>query len=120
GVKDKVALKLIAAKGKVQVQAQSDAMELTADKDVTITSAKQTIHVNAKQEILLTSGGAYIRLKDGKIELHAPGTISIKGASHNFSGPAQMNPPLPMFPKEICVECLLRSAKAGSAFSKVQ
>jgi type VI secretion system secreted protein VgrG len=120
GVKDKVALKLIAAKGKVQVQAQSDAMELTADKDLTITSAKQTIHVNAKQEILLTSGGAYIRLKDGKIELHAPGTISIKGASHNFSGPAQMNPPLPMFPKEICVECLLRSAKAGSAFSKVQ
>ncbi|MCD4487311.1 DUF2345 domain-containing protein, partial [Chromobacterium vaccinii] len=120
GVKDKVALKLIAAKGKVQVQAQSDAMELTADKDLTITSAKQTIHVNAKQEILLTSGGAYIRLKDGKIELHAPGTISIKGASHNFTGPDQMNPPLPMFPKEICVECLLRSAKAGSAFSKVQ
>ncbi|KMN84279.1 DUF2345 domain-containing protein, partial [Chromobacterium violaceum] len=120
GVKDQVALKLIAAKGKVQVQAQSDAMELTADKDVTITSAKQTIHVNAKQEILLTSGGAYIRLKDGKIELHAPGTISIKGASHNFSGPDQMSPPLPMFPKEICVECLLRSAKAGSAFSKVQ
>jgi type VI secretion system secreted protein VgrG len=33
GVKDKVALKLIAAKGKVQVQAQSDAMELTADKE---------------------------------------------------------------------------------------
>ncbi|MCQ4146117.1 DUF2345 domain-containing protein, partial [Vogesella sp. AC12] len=32
GVKDKVSLKLIAAKGKVQVQAQSDAMELTADK----------------------------------------------------------------------------------------
>ncbi|MEN2428989.1 DUF2345 domain-containing protein, partial [Chromobacterium vaccinii] len=54
GVKDKVALKLIAAKGKVQVQAQSDAMELTADKDLTITSAKQKIHLNGKQEILLT------------------------------------------------------------------
>jgi type VI secretion system secreted protein VgrG len=43
GVKDKVALKLIAAKGKVQVQAQSDAMEITADKDVTITSCKGRI-----------------------------------------------------------------------------
>ncbi|QND82268.1 Protein VgrG [Chromobacterium vaccinii] len=86
GVKDKVALKLIAAKGKVQVQAQSDAMELTADKDVTITSAKQKIHLNGKQEILLTSGGAYVRIKDGKIELHAPGTISFKGASHDWSG----------------------------------
>ncbi|MFC3245091.1 type VI secretion system Vgr family protein [Chromobacterium piscinae] len=109
GVKDKVALKLIAAKGKVQVQAQSDAMELTADKDVTITSAKQTIHVNAKQEILLTSGGAYIRLKDGKIELHAPGTISIKGASHNFTGPDQMNPPLPRFPNTVCKQCMAQA-----------
>ncbi|WP_244893900.1 type VI secretion system Vgr family protein, partial [Chromobacterium violaceum] len=86
GVKDKVALKLIAAKGKVQVQAQSDAMELTADKDVTITSGKQKIHLNGKQEILLTSGGAYVRIKDGKIELHAPGTVSFKGASHDWSG----------------------------------
>ncbi|MEO3961497.1 DUF2345 domain-containing protein, partial [Chromobacterium piscinae] len=58
----------------VQVQAQSDAMELTADKDVAITSVKQKIHLNGKQEILLTSGGAYVRIKDGKIELHAPGT----------------------------------------------
>ncbi|UTH76614.1 type VI secretion system Vgr family protein [Chromobacterium sp. IIBBL 290-4] len=109
GVKDKVALKLIAAKGKVQVQAQSDAMELTADKDVTITSAKQKILINAKQEILLTSGGAYIRLKDGKIELHAPGTVSIKGASHNFSGPDQMNPPLPRFPNTVCKQCMAQA-----------
>ncbi|MGD1827797.1 Type VI secretion system protein [Chromobacterium violaceum] len=86
GVKDKVALKLIAARGKVQVQAQSDTMELTADQDVTITSVKQKIHLNGKQEILLTSGGAYVRIKDGKIELHAPGTVSFKGASHDWSG----------------------------------
>ncbi|XLM20759.1 DUF2345 domain-containing protein, partial [Chromobacterium piscinae] len=86
GVKDKVALKLIAAKGKVQ--AQSDAMELTADQDLSITSVKQKIQFNGKQEILLTSGGAYVRIKDGKIELHAPGTVSFKGASHDWSGPA--------------------------------
>ncbi|MFC3249099.1 type VI secretion system Vgr family protein [Chromobacterium piscinae] len=93
GVKDKVALKLIAAKGKVQVQAQSDAMELTADKDLSITSVKQKIHFNGKQEILLTSGGAYVRIKDGKIELHAPGTVSFKGASHDWSGGDSMHPP---------------------------
>ncbi|KMN51585.1 hypothetical protein VK93_01935, partial [Chromobacterium violaceum] len=96
--KDKVALKLIAAKGKVQVQAQSDAMELTADKDVTITSVKQKIQFNGKQEILLTSGGAYVRIKDGKIELHAPGTISVKGASHDWSGPASKKVEMPYLP----------------------
>ncbi|SMF12753.1 type VI secretion system Vgr family protein [Pseudogulbenkiania subflava] len=120
GVKDKIALKLIAAKGKVQVQAQSDSMELTADKDVRISSLKASQLFNGKQEVLLTCGGAYIRIKDGKIELHAPGKVSFKGASHDWSGPAKMNVPVPLFPKSICIDCLLRSAKAGSAFSKVQ
>jgi len=100
GVKDQIALKLIAAKGKVQVQAQSDAMELTADKDVTITSAKGKQQFNGKKEILLTSGGAYVRIKDGKIELHAPGTVSFKGGSHDWSGPDSMNIPMPTLPKD--------------------
>ncbi|WP_244986016.1 type VI secretion system Vgr family protein [Chromobacterium violaceum] len=90
GVKDKAALKLIAAKGKVQVQAQSDAMELTADKDVTITSCKNVITVAAKEEILLTCGGGYIRIAGGNIEVHCPGQISVKGASHNLSGPTSL------------------------------
>ncbi|MDC7704602.1 type VI secretion system Vgr family protein [Vogesella indigofera] len=92
GVKDKVSLKLIAAKGKVQVQAQSDAMELTADKDVTVTSCKDSITIAAKEEILLNvGGGAYIRIKDGNIEVHCPGTVSVKGAEHQMSGGTSMN-----------------------------
>ncbi|MEO2216976.1 type VI secretion system Vgr family protein [Chromobacterium vaccinii] len=90
GVKDKVALKLIAAKGKMQVQAQSDAIELTADKDVTITSCKNVITVAAKEEILLTSGGSYIRIAGGNIEVHCPGTVSVKGAEHQLSGPTSL------------------------------
>ncbi|WP_434628639.1 type VI secretion system Vgr family protein [Chromobacterium sp. CV08] len=101
GVADKVAMKLIAAKGKVQIQAQSDAMELTADKDVTITSGKARITVAAKDEILLTSGGGYIRLKGGNIEVHCPGTVSIKGASHDLSGPDRMNIAHPAFPQSL-------------------
>ncbi|MGR2678893.1 type VI secretion system Vgr family protein [Chromobacterium haemolyticum] len=101
GVQETIAVKLIAAKGKVQVQAQSDAMEISADKDVTITAAKGFVHVAADQEVLLTSGGAYIRLKGGSIEVHAPGTISVKGARHEFSGPARLTTPvgLPIFPE---------------------
>ncbi|MEJ8676886.1 DUF2345 domain-containing protein, partial [Chromobacterium amazonense] len=86
GVKDKVALKLIAAKGKVQVQAQSDAMKFTADKDVTITSCKDSIVIQAQEEILLTAGGGFIRIKGGNIEVHCPGAVSVKGASHVLDG----------------------------------
>ncbi|MCD4504480.1 DUF2345 domain-containing protein, partial [Chromobacterium piscinae] len=118
GVKDKVALKLIAAKGKVQVQAQSDAMELTADKDVAITSVKQKIHLNGKQEILLTSGGAYVRIKDGKVELHAPGTVSFKGASHDWSGPASTNLPFPTLPQGDTPSCQLAAIQHKSGMTK--
>ncbi|WP_308418285.1 type VI secretion system Vgr family protein [Iodobacter fluviatilis] len=81
GVKDKVALKIIAAKGKIQLQAQSDDIEITADKNVKITACKEKAEIAAGNELLFTSGGGYIRIKDGNIEIHCPGEISIKGGS---------------------------------------
>ncbi|MEO9384665.1 DUF2345 domain-containing protein, partial [Chromobacterium phragmitis] len=72
--------------------------------------------LNGKQEILLTSGGAYVRIKDGKIELHAPGTVSIKGASHDWSGPASTNLPTPSFkPPQPCSYQAADAAHAGAA-----
>lgn len=88
-------MKLFAAKGKVEVQAHSDNIELTAQKTVKVLSATENIEAIAKQEILLTSGGAYIRIKDGNIEIHAPGKIDIKGAQHSFAGPARLDEKFP-------------------------
>jgi type VI secretion system secreted protein VgrG len=92
-------MKLFAAKGKVEIQAHSDNIELTAQKTLKLLSVSETIEAAAKQEILLTSGGAYIRIKDGNIEIHAPGKIDIKGAQHSFAGPTQEPYPLPTFNK---------------------
>ena len=36
------------------------------------------------------SGGAYIRISKSNIEIHCPGTVSIRGQSINMSGPAQI------------------------------
>ncbi|MCS3806921.1 type VI secretion system secreted protein VgrG, partial [Chromobacterium alkanivorans] len=99
GLQDKIALKLIAAKGKIQVQAQSDSIEVTADKDVTVTACKGKVEIAAGQEILLTSGGGYIRLKGGNIEVHCPGEVSVKGASHALTGPASLSTATPTFNK---------------------
>ncbi|CAB3736210.1 hypothetical protein LMG24238_06207 [Paraburkholderia sediminicola] len=84
-------MKLFAAKGKVEIQAQSDNIEVTAQKSLKLLSATEKIEVVAKQDILLTSGGAYIRIKDGNIEIHAPGKIDIKGSSHSFAGPTSLS-----------------------------
>jgi type VI secretion system secreted protein VgrG len=58
------------------VQAHSNDIELTAHKAVRLASVTDNIEAAAKQEILLTSGGAYVRIKDGNIEIHAPGARS--------------------------------------------
>ncbi|CAB3741853.1 hypothetical protein LMG22037_06535 [Paraburkholderia phenoliruptrix] len=91
-------MKLFAAKGKVEVQAHSDNIELTAQKTVKVLSTTEKIEVAAPNEILLTSGGAYIRIANGNIEIHAPGSIDVKGSQHSFDGPAQRDYPLPPLP----------------------
>ncbi|WP_260854367.1 type VI secretion system Vgr family protein [Paraburkholderia sp. BCC1884] len=88
-------MKLFAAKGKVEIQAQGDNIEVTAQKKVSLISATQNVEAMAKQEILLTAGGAYIRLKDGNIEIHAPGSIDVKGAQHSFNGPTRLDEKFP-------------------------
>ncbi len=88
-------MKLFAAKGKVEVQAQSDNVEITAQKTLKLLSANEKIEAAADQGILVTAAGAYIRIKGGNIEIHAPGKIDIKGAQHAFAGPASQGYPLP-------------------------
>ncbi len=92
-------MKLFAGKGKVEIQAQSDSVEVIAQKAVKVVSATDRIEIAADQGILLTSGGAYIRIKDGNVEVHAPGKIDIKGASHTFAGPASTNFVMPHLPQ---------------------
>jgi type VI secretion system secreted protein VgrG len=92
-------MKLFAAKGKVEIQAQSDNIEVTAQKTVKVLSATEKVEVAASQGILLTSGGAYIRIQGGNIEIHAPGKIDIKGAQHAFAGPTSAPYDLPSLPK---------------------
>ncbi|KWE30499.1 type VI secretion system Vgr family protein [Burkholderia territorii] len=91
-------MKLFAGKGKVEIQAHADNIELTAQKALKLLAATQSIEGAAAKEILLTSGGAYIRIADGNIEVHAPGKIDIKGAQHVFDGPTHLSQTLPTLP----------------------
>lgn len=116
GIRDRISLfaqnagmKLLAGKGKVEVQAHMDNVELTAQKTVKVMAATEAVDVAAKQEILLTSGGAYIRIKGGSIEIHAPGKVDFKGAQHQFAGPTSMQYPLPAMPGGTCKQCVLNA-----------
>jgi len=76
----KLGIKLFASKGKVEIQAQGDEMTLDALKDIRVSSSKGKIIISAKKEIILTSGGGYIRIADGTVECAAPDKIIERGA----------------------------------------
>ncbi|SPJ33559.1 type VI secretion system Vgr family protein [Kushneria phyllosphaerae] len=110
-------IKLFAAKGKVEVQAQSDEMALTAQKDVKITSTEGRVQINAANGILLSSGGGYIRIEGGNVEIHGPGNIDVKGAQHVFDGPASMDMAMPELPEgSDCQTKHAGAASKGSSF----
>ena len=77
---EKLGIKIFASKGKVEIQAQGDEMTLDALKDIRISSSEGRLVISAKQEIILTSGGGYIRIADGTVECAAPDKIIQRAA----------------------------------------
>ncbi|WAS56464.1 type VI secretion system tip protein VgrG [Burkholderia ambifaria] len=77
----KLGIRIFATKGKVQVQAQSDAMELMSMQDMAVSSSDGEVIITGRKGVTLGDGsGAYIKLSGGKIILGSPaGEIEAKG-----------------------------------------
>ncbi|WP_350307528.1 DUF2345 domain-containing protein, partial [Photorhabdus viridis] len=69
-----------ASQGRVDIQAQGDAMGLEALKDITVSSHEGKVIISAKEEILLACGGGYIRISNGQVESGAPDHIIQRAA----------------------------------------
>jgi type VI secretion system secreted protein VgrG len=95
----KAGMKLFAAKGKVAIQAQDDALEATAKKDITVTSVDGRIDITAAKELVMNCAGAYIKLSGGNIELGCPGNILLKSTNVQKMSSANYNVSTPEFPK---------------------
>ncbi|WP_241575349.1 type VI secretion system Vgr family protein [Rosenbergiella nectarea] len=76
----KLGIKIFASKGKVEIQAQGDEITLDALKDIRIRSSEGKLVISAKQEIILTSGGSYIRITEGSVECAATDKIIQRAA----------------------------------------
>lgn len=92
-------MQLFAGKGKVDMQAQGDALNVQSLKDLTITSNSGNVTVNASQELTLVCDGAYIKIGGGNIELGCPGNILLKAANVQKMGAANLNIPPQDLPK---------------------
>lgn len=92
-----IGVKLFAAKGKVEIQAQSDELDIIAAKVLKLISTQDNIEISSTKNILLTAQGSQIKIGDGGITLSTPNTITRKAAQHNDVGPASVNANMPNF-----------------------
>ena len=89
----------IAAKGKIQLQAQDDALELIARKVIQIISTEDNIALTSAKEIVLTGGGSQIKINGSGVLITTAGKFESKAAQHVFSAGAVVNAQLPEMPK---------------------
>ena len=79
-----------AAKGKVQIQAQSDAVEVIADQVLKLISAKSKVEIAAHDEILLTAKGSYTKINGKGIEHGTPKAFTWYTPTLGMPGPKRM------------------------------
>ncbi|AXF24549.1 type VI secretion system tip protein VgrG [Burkholderia pyrrocinia] len=90
----------IANQGKVTIQSQNDDTRVDSARNIQLTAAGGKLAGMANDQVVfVTSGGAYLKLDGGNIELGCPGTFTVKSAGHSWGGPASMNTDMPKFDK---------------------
>jgi type VI secretion system secreted protein VgrG len=79
-------IQMHAGSGNVSVQAQGNTLNLTADKSIEVSSVTNTITMGAPKHILLTAGGAALRITSGAITLTTSGPANFKAAMKELAG----------------------------------
>jgi len=94
----------------VNVQAQSDAFTLTAQKAVDVQSTTDCIEISAPEKIVLNGGGSYVRIEGGNIEIGTSGPAKFLAGMKVLTGGGSASPQLPVLPgSEFSIAMQLRN-----------
>jgi type VI secretion system secreted protein VgrG len=112
----------ISSQGKVLIQAQHDDAVINAEQAVHITATEKHVLIEGKKHItLVESGGAYIKIADGNIEIGGPGELKIKTSKYDLKGPSSMSPSFPQWSKSTFdPPCAQKAAEQAKAFVKLK
>ncbi|CAE6823035.1 type VI secretion system Vgr family protein [Paraburkholderia nemoris] len=111
----KLGITLVAASGKVRVEAQSDRVEIIAQRAVEIMSTDGWIEVKAKRGIRINGGGSEVEITRNGIVGSTDGRSLVHAASHACVGPMTKPIVFPGRPERFCERCFLIAARSGSA-----
>lgn len=111
-----VGMKLHAASGNVNVQAQSGAITVTAAKAIDIQSTTANITISAPSSLMLNGSGGYIKINGGDIEIGTSGAASFKASMKELAGGGSASASGPKLQKASKLnECPSKLADAGAS-----
>ncbi|MEO8155565.1 MAG: type VI secretion system Vgr family protein [Rhizobacter sp.] len=91
-------LQTIAANGNLSLSAHTDAMEILADKDITVISVNDEITITASSRIEMVGGDSKVVLDGGNIDFVTSGAFTVKAATHEWAGSGSGSAALPSLP----------------------
>ena len=114
----KAGIRIFAAQGPVQLQAQDDQIELIAKKAIALISTTDWITLNATVGIKLQAAGSTLLVDAQGFRFYTVGAHHVWAADHQTFGPKSLEAIAPRLPTSVCIPCLLRAAKAASALTR--
>jgi len=109
-------LKIYAAKGKFDLQSQDNVLDVSARLDVKITSSEGKVEIHSPTEIVFKAKDSALKINGDGVTIITPSKFTAKAGQHLFTAGASESPTLPIFPNNICWECLARRAAQRGAF----
>ena len=87
-----------AAKGKLELQAQDDAIEAIAKKVIKLISTEEKSSLRAQKEIVLTAGGSQLKINADGVFSTTGGKFESKAGQHLFTSGAKVSYEVPQLP----------------------
>ena len=81
-------IKLFSAKGKVEVQAQANDLDLIAEKVVRLLSTTSRVEIHAKEEVVISAGNSFLKINASGITSGTSGKWTSHASTHSFERPA--------------------------------
>ncbi|KQX03684.1 type VI secretion system protein [Acinetobacter sp. Root1280] len=115
-------IKIKAGQGPIEIEAQADSMKIASQELLHVYAINDFVKVESGKGILLASGGGYIKIEGGNIDIVCPGTMSLKAGQIKTMPGATIGSDLAAMPKlqmEYDELFVLRN-KAGKAMSNMK
>lgn len=91
-------LSAYAAKGPIQIQAQTDWMEILSRKNIKIVSVEDKIEIVSPKEIIFNAGGTQLKVSEKGVFIETPRLFHVKAGQHKFESGAIVNYSIPNLP----------------------